>query len=122
MNVFDQPWPCNRNTELLQKVSGLPAKNVGGHTKALGDERKRNGQQDTQRLVWEVEVTLRGIVEPIHNAVTLAELAVQKGAKALLLPASSRRQLFDLSDAMATKVDIEFYQDGRDALMKSLAD
>ncbi len=107
---------------MLQKVSGLPAKNVGGHAKALGDERKRNGQQDTQRLVWEVEVTLRGIVEPIHNAVTLAELAVQKGAKALLLPVSSRRHLFDLSDAMATKVDIEFYQDGRDALMKSLAD
>ncbi len=32
------------------------------------------------------------------------------------------RQLFDLSDEMATKLDIEFYKDGRDALPKALAD
>ena len=68
------------------------------------------------------EVTLGGTIEPIHNAVTLAELAVEKGAKALLLPVACRRQLFDLSDEMATKLDIEFYQDGRDALLKSLGD
>ena len=53
---------------------------------------------------------------------TLAEAAVEKGAKSLLLPVSCRRQLFDLSDDMATKLDIEFYQDGRDALLKALAD
>jgi ATP-dependent Lon protease len=40
----------------------------------------------------------------------------------LLLPVSCRRQLFDLSDEMATKLDIEFYQDGRDALLKALAE
>jgi ATP-dependent Lon protease len=54
--------------------------------------------------------------------VSLAEIAVEKGAKALLLPVSCRKQLFDLSDEMATKLDIEFYQDGRDALLKSLAE
>jgi ATP-dependent Lon protease len=68
------------------------------------------------------EVTLGGTIEPIHNAVTLAEMAVEKGAKSLLLPVACRRQLFDLSDDMATKLDIEFYQDGRDALLKALAD
>jgi ATP-dependent Lon protease len=68
------------------------------------------------------EVTLGGTIEPIHNAVSLAEIAVEKGAKALLLPVSCRKQLFDLSDEMATKLDIEFYQDGRDALLKSLAE
>ena len=68
------------------------------------------------------EVTLGGTIEPIHNAVTLAEIAVEKGAKALLLPVSCRRQLFDLSDEMATKLDIEFYQDGRDALLKALTE
>jgi len=68
------------------------------------------------------EVTVGGTIEPIHNAVSLAELAVEKGAKSLLLPVSCRRQLFDLSDDMATKLDIEFYQDGRDALLKALAD
>ena len=73
-------------------------------------------------LVVVGEVTLGGTIEPVHNAVSLAEIAVEKGAKALLLPVSCRRQLFDLSDEMATKLDIEFYQDGRDALLKALAE
>ena len=47
-------------------------------------------------LVVAVEVTFGGTIEPIHNAVTLAEIAVEKGAKSLLLPVSCRRQLFDL--------------------------
>lgn len=55
-------------------------------------------------LVVAGEVTLGGTIEPIHNAVTLAEIAVEKGAKALLLPVACRRQLFDLSDEMATKL------------------
>ncbi|MNJ01706.1 hypothetical protein D3C73_1614210 [compost metagenome] len=63
-----------------------------------------------------------GTIEPVHNAVTLAEQAVEKGANALLLPVACRRQLFDLSDEMATKLDIEFYQDARDALLKALVD
>ena len=68
------------------------------------------------------EVTLGGTIEPIHNAVSLAEIAVEKGAKSLLLPVSCRRQLFDLSDDMATRLDVEFYQDAKDALLKALAD
>jgi ATP-dependent Lon protease len=73
-------------------------------------------------LVVAGELTLGGSIEPIHNAVSLAEIAVEKGARALLLPVSCRRQLFDLSDDMATRLDIEFYQDAKDALLKSLAD
>ena len=73
-------------------------------------------------LVVVGEVTLGGTIELIHNAITLAEIAVEKGAKSLLLPVSCRRQLFDLSDEMATKLDVEFYQDGRDALLKALAE
>lgn len=65
------------------------------------------------------EVTVGGTIEGIHNAVSLAELAIEKGAKSLLLPVSCRRQLFDLSDDMATKLDIEFYQDSKDALLKA---
>jgi hypothetical protein len=33
-----------------------------------------------------------------------------------------RRQLFDLSDEMATKIDIQFYSDARDALIKAMVD
>jgi ATP-dependent Lon protease len=73
-------------------------------------------------LVVVGEVTLGGTIEQVHNAVSLAELAVEKGAKSLLMPVAARRQLFDLSDDMATKLDIEFYQDARDALMKALAE
>lgn len=73
-------------------------------------------------LILVGEINLGGSIEPVHNAVSLAELAVEKGAKALLIPVSCRRQLYELSDEMATKLDIEFYQDARDALLKSLAE
>jgi ATP-dependent Lon protease len=65
---------------------------------------------------------LAGTIEPIHNTVTLAGIVVEKEAKSLLLPVTCRRQLFDWSDEMATKLDIECYQGGRDALLKALAD
>ena len=66
------------------------------------------------------EINLGGSIEPVHNPVTLAEIAVEKGAFALLMPVSCRRQLFDLSDDMATKIDIQFYSDARDALLKAI--
>ncbi|AKB43062.1 MULTISPECIES: protease Lon-related BREX system protein BrxL [Methanosarcina] len=68
------------------------------------------------------EIALGGSIEPIHNPVTIAEIAVEKGATALLMPVSCRRQLFDLSDDMATKIDIQFYSDVRDALVKAMVD
>lgn len=57
------------------------------------------------------EINLGGSIEPVHNAVTITEIAIEKGATALLMPVSCRKQLFDLSDDMATKVDIQFYSD-----------
>ena len=33
-----------------------------------------------------------------------------------------RRQLVDLSDDMATKIDIRFYSDTRDALLKAMGE
>ncbi len=68
------------------------------------------------------EVNLGGSIEPIHNAVSIAEIAVEKGATALLMPVGCRRQLFDLSDDMATKIDIQFFSDARDALLKAIAE
>ncbi len=61
-------------------------------------------------------------MEVIHNAVTLVEIAVEKGATTVLLPVSCRKQLFDLSDEMATKVDCQFYADARGALMKAIVE
>ncbi len=67
-------------------------------------------------------VNLGGSIETLYNAVSVAELAIEKGAATLLMPVSSRRQLYDLSDEMATKVDVQFYSDVRDALLKALVE
>jgi ATP-dependent Lon protease len=66
------------------------------------------------------EINLGGSIESVHGAVTIAEIAVEKGATALLIPVTCRRQLLELSDEMATKVDIQFYSDARDALLKAI--
>lgn len=67
-------------------------------------------------------LNLGGTVEPIFNAVDVTELAVEKGAATILLPVSTRRQLNDLSDEMATKISVQFYADAKDALLKALGD
>ena len=53
---------------------------------------------------------------------SLVELAVEKGAASVLIPVSCRRQLVDLSDDMATKVDVQFYLDARDVLLKAMVE
>ena len=68
------------------------------------------------------ELNLGGSIEPIYNAVNIVELAVEKGAQVVLMPVSCRRQLIDLSDDMATKVDVQFYADARDVLLKALVE
>lgn len=68
------------------------------------------------------EINLGGSIEPIHNAVTVAEIAVEKGATSLLMPVACRRQLVDLSDDMAIKIDIQFYSDACDALLKAMVE
>jgi len=68
------------------------------------------------------EINLGGSIEPVHNAVSMAEISVEKGATALLMPVACRRQLIELSDDMATKIDIQFYSDARDALLKAIVD
>ena len=67
-------------------------------------------------------LTLGGGVEPVYNAVTVAELAVEKGATTLLMPLLARKQLNELSDDMAARVDIMYYRDAKDALLKALGE
>ena len=38
------------------------------------------------------------------------------------MPVACRRQLIDLSDDMATKIDIQFYSDAKDAFLKAILD
>ena len=65
-------------------------------------------------------LNLGGSVEPLVNAVGIVEVAVEKGADTVLMPVSARKQLFELSDDMATRISIQFYSDTPDALLKAL--
>ncbi len=65
-------------------------------------------------------LNLGGSVEPLANAVGIVEVAVEKGAHTVLMPVSARKQLFDLSDDMAIRINIQFYSDTPDVLLKSL--
>ena len=67
-------------------------------------------------------LNLGGSIDPVYNAVSVAELAVEKGSTTLLIPISTRKPLVELSDEMAAKINIQFYTDTRDALVKALMD
>ena len=89
---------------LLALSSGLVEKGLRGGLIAIGG------------------LNLGGGIEPVPNALAVAELAIEKGGVALLAPISARRQLNELSDDMATKLSILYYADAREALVKGLGD
>ena len=70
---------------------------------------------------WQVRSILVDI-EMVSNAIRIAELAIDKQAQTLLMPVSARRQLNDLPDELWTKISIEFYKDGPDAVFKALVE
>ncbi len=73
-------------------------------------------------LVVVGSLNLGGSIDPLYNAIDIVERAVEKGASVVLIPVASRKQLFDLSDDLATKVTIVFYNDAREALIKAIAE
>lgn len=87
---------------LLALFSALLQKNIRGGLIVIG------------------QLNLGGSIDPVYNAVNVAELAIEKGATTLLIPISARKQLMDLSDEMAAKLNIQFYTDAKDALLKAL--
>ena len=89
---------------LLAFCSALLAKSLKGGLVAVGG------------------LNLGGGIDPLHNAVSVAELAIEKGATTLLAPISARKQLNELSDEMATKISVLYYTEAREALLKALGD
>jgi ATP-dependent Lon protease len=65
-------------------------------------------------------LNLGGSIEPVHNPIDVVEHALSKGATTVLVPISCRRGLVDLSDDVATKVQVLFYAHAADALRKAL--
>ena len=106
LRAFDTP-KTGRGTSiavLIALCSALLQKNIRGGLIVVG------------------QLNLGGSLDPVYNAVDVAELAVEKGATTLLIPVSARRQLMDLSDDMAARLNIQFYVDARDALLKALVE
>ncbi len=73
-------------------------------------------------LVIVGQLNLGGSLDMVYNAVNLAEIAVEKGATTLLIPLNARKQLNDLSDDMITKINIQYYTDLKDCLIKALGE
>lgn len=67
-------------------------------------------------------INLGGGIETIYNAASIVELAAEKGATSLLMPVATRRDVMNVSDEIAAKVDVRFYTDARDAFLKAIAD
>ena len=67
-------------------------------------------------------LNLGGSVDPVYNAVGLVEAAANRGAKVMLMPVATRKQLIDLPDDIATRITTVFYADPRDALLKAIAE
>jgi ATP-dependent Lon protease len=87
---------------LVALVGGLLERNTRGSTIVVGS------------------LNLGGSIEMIPNPIALAELAVEKRAKTLLMPISARRGLNDLPDELAAKIQTIYYIDSEDAVFKCL--
>jgi DNA-binding MarR family transcriptional regulator len=58
--------------------------------------------------------------ETVRHPVDFIGAAVEQGARGVLLPVSWRRAAAGISDEMATQLEIVFFADARDALVKAL--
>jgi ATP-dependent Lon protease len=67
-------------------------------------------------------INLGGGIETIYNAASVVELAAEKGATTLLMPVATRRDVMNVSDDIAAKVDVRFYKDAHDAFLKAIMD
>jgi MarR family transcriptional regulator, organic hydroperoxide resistance regulator len=59
-------------------------------------------------------------LKPIKQSSDFVEAAVREGARAILLPVACRRALLEVSDEIATQIEILFYASAADALKKAL--
>ena len=68
------------------------------------------------------ELNLGGSVEMLPNPVSVAEAAFEKKARTLLMPISARKALNELPDEIAVDLDVQYYSDSTDALLKALVE
>ena len=56
----------------------------------------------------------------LANAVGIVKVVGEEGADTVLMPVSAREQLCELSEYMAIRINIQFYSDPPDAMLKAL--
>jgi ATP-dependent Lon protease len=105
-----------RAFDASKSVSGMGMAVLMSLCSALLEKSTKGG------LVIVGQLNLGGSLDLVYNAVNLAEVAVEKGATTLLIPLNARKQLNDLSDDMITKINIQYYTDLKDCLIKALMD
>jgi len=103
-----------RSFDISKSGSGISMAVLMALSSALLEKSLKGG------LVIVGQLNLGGSIDNLYNAINLAELAVEKGASTLLVPLNARKQLNDLSDDMITKINIQYYTDLRDCLVKAL--
>lgn len=81
-----------------------------------GMNKSRRQRQQQPRT----ELPPRSNPDPVHNAVNMAELAICKGVSTLLVPVSARKQLNDLPEDIITRINILYYTDSGEALLKAI--
>ena len=65
-------------------------------------------------------MSVGGTLEPVYNALDMADLAAEKGASAIVLPVSCRKQMNEMSDDLAARLIVLYYTEPRDAVLKIL--
>ena len=77
-----------------------------------------------RRVKEQQKRVFRSVFRNTHFSDTMGEdgieKAVEKGAAVVLMPVSARKQLFDFSDDMVTRINVQFYSETPDALLKAL--
>lgn len=79
------------------------------------------GKSEHGGMICVGSLNLGGGIETIYNVASVVELAAERGATTLLMPAATRRDVMNLSDEIAG-VDVRFYTDARYAFPKAIAD
>jgi MarR family transcriptional regulator, organic hydroperoxide resistance regulator len=111
-----------KSREFIVAVHSLDGGKVGGCSavglvlavcSALVTRRLRDG------LVIVGELA-QGAVQPLKAPAEFVETAVRDGARAILLPVSCRRALADVSDEIATGIEMVFYANVHDAFTKAV--
>lgn len=103
-----------RSFDMSKSGNGLGVAVLIGLCSAILERNIKGG------LIIVGQLNLGGSIDQVYNALNLVELAFEKGANAILMPVNARKQLNDLSDEMAAKINVQYYTGLTDALLKAL--